>query len=177
MNGTRYGLLAEFETPEALVAAARRATQEGYRRMEAYSPFPVEGLADALGFYKTRMPLVVLVGGIVGCIAGYSLSYYCAAIAYPLNIGGRPLNSWPAFVPVVFETTILFAALAAVLGMLALNGLPRPHHPLFAVPRFEHATRDAFFLSIQAVDPKFDASATRQFLESLSPREVTDVAH
>jgi hypothetical protein len=169
--------MAEFDRPEDLLGAAQQAYADGYRRMDAYTPFPVEGLAEALGLHRTRLPLVVLLGGIVGCIGGFGLQYYAAVIDYPLNIGGRPLNSWPSFVPVTFETTILCAALAAVLGMLALNGLPMPYHPVFNVPRFELATRDHFFLCIEATDPRFDRQGTRQFLERLGCREVTEVDH
>lgn len=170
-----YGLMAEFDNPQALLAAARRAYAEGYRRMDAYTPFPVEGLAEAIGFSHTRLPLIVLIGGIIGCLGGFLLQYYISVIAYPLNVGGRPLNSWPAFIPVTFEVTILVAALAAVVGMLALNGLPMPYHPVFNVSRFRLATRNEFFLGIEATDPKFDREETRQFLESLQPREVYDV--
>lgn len=170
-----YGLMAEFDNPGALVAAGRRAHQEGYRRFDAYTPFPIEELHEAIGIHHTRVPLLVLVGGIVGGLSGYGLQYWVSAIAYPLNIGGRPLHSWPSFVPVTFEMTILFASLTAVLGMLALNGLPRPYHPVFNAPRFEMATRDRFFLCIEAADAKFDRAATRRFLESFGPREVTDV--
>jgi Alternative complex III, ActD subunit len=148
---------------------------EGYRDAEAYAPFPVEGLAEALGFRRTRMPLVVLIGGIVGGLSGFALQYYCTVVAYPLNIGGRPLVSWPSWVPVIFEMTVLFAALSAVLGMLALNGLPRPHHPLFAIPSFDRASQDRFFLVILAKDPKFHPHSTRRFLEGLGAREVIDV--
>ncbi len=172
---TTYGLMAEFEDPETLVSAARRAREAGYRKMDAYTPFPVEGLADALGFRHTRVPLIVLIGGIVGCIGGFFMQYYIAVIDYPINIGGRPLNSWPAFVVVTFEMTVLAAALSAVLGMLALNGLPMPHHPVFNVPRFALASKDRFFLVIESTDPRFDLQSTRQFLKSLGPREVTDV--
>jgi hypothetical protein len=171
-----YGLMAEFDQPEALLASVRQAYTAGYRRMDAYTPFPVEGLAEALGFHRTRLPLVVLLGGIMGGIGGFVLQYYAAVIDYPLNVGGRPLNSWPAFIPVTFELTILVAALAAVLGMLALNGLPMPYHPVFNVPRFELATRDHFFLCIEATDPQFDRQRTRAFLEGLGPKEVTAVA-
>jgi Protein of unknown function (DUF3341) len=171
----QFGLLAEFADADELVAATARVHADGYRDVEAYAPFPVEGLADAFGFRRTRMPLVVLIGGIVGCASGFALQYYCSVIAYPLNIGGRPLLSWPSFVPVIFEMTVLFAALAAVLGMLALNGLPRPHHPLFAIPRFDRATQDGFFLCVLARDPRFHPLSTRQFLESLGAKEVTDV--
>ena len=170
-----YGLIAEFDDPNSLVLAAHRAYADGYRRMDAYSPFPIEELHEALGTRHTRLPLVVLVGGLIGCIGGYSLEYYCAAIGYPLNIGGRPLHSWPTFIPVTFETTILAAALSAVLGMLALNGLPQPFHPVFNVPRFALASRNRFFLCIEARDPKFSIDATRRFLESLGAREVTVV--
>jgi hypothetical protein len=170
-----YGLLAEFSDPTELVAAARRAYEEGYRQMDAYSPFPVEELAEALGFHRTRVPLIVLIGGLVGCIGGYFLQYYVAAIHYPLNIGGRPLNSWPAFIPITFELTVLVAALSAVLGLLALNGLPMPYHPVFNVPRFALATRDRFFLCIEATDPLFDREGTRRFMERLVPREVSEV--
>ena len=171
-----YGLMAEFETPESVRAAATRAYQEGYRRMDAYSPMPVEGLAEAVGFHHTRLPLIVLLGGIAGGVGGFLMQYYLSAIAFPLNVGGRPYNSWPAFIPITFEMTILVAALSAVLGMLALNGLPTPYHPVFNAPRFALATRDRFFLCIEAPDPKFDLVATRRFLESLGPREVSEVA-
>src|SRR5437660_1288324 len=171
-----YGLLAEFSDPNALVAAAHRAHHEGYRRMDAYSPFPIEELHEALGLQHTRLPLIVLIGGLVGCIGGYSLQYWVSAVAYPLNVGGRPLHSWPAFIPITFECTILAAALSAVLGMLALNGLPMPYHPVFNVPRFALASRIRFFLVIEARDAKFDFDKTRRFLETLNPREVSTVA-
>ena len=172
---TSYGLLAEFEDGDALIAATRRAREAGYRKVDAYAPFPVEGLAEALDFRNTHIPLLVLIGGIIGGIAGYGLQYYAAVIAYPVNVGGKPLNSWPAFIPVTFETTILGAALAAVVGMLVLNGLPMPYHPLFNVERFSHVVSDSFFLFIRATDAQFDADGTREFLQSLGPREVFDV--
>jgi hypothetical protein len=168
--------MAEFDEPNALVAAASRAHREGYRRMDAYSPFPIEELHEALGMHHTRLPLIVLIGGLFGCIGGYAMQYWISAVSFPLNVGGKPYHSWPAFVPVTFECTILAAALSAVLGMLALNGLPMPYHPVFNVPRFALASRNRFFLCIEAADPKFDLEATRQFLESLGPREVSTVA-
>jgi len=171
-----YGLMAEFESPNSIVRAARRAYEEGYRRMDAYTPFPIETLSEAIGFHGSRLPLVVLIGGILGGLGGYFLQYWVSVIAYPLNVGGRPLHSWPSFIPVTFESAVLVAALSAVLGMLALNGLPMPYHPVFNVKSFALATRDRFFLCIEATDPKFDAVATRRFLESLGPREVSDVA-
>jgi hypothetical protein len=170
-----YGLMAEFANPEALLAAARRARAEGYRRIDAYSPFPIEGLAEAIGFHKTRLPLIVLIRGIIGCIGGSYLQYWVSVIDYPINVGGRPLNSWPSFIPVTFELTVLVAALSAVLGLLALNGLPMPYHPVFNVERFELASRNRFFLCIEATDPKFDRAATRRYLEGMSPQGVYDV--
>jgi len=172
-----YGLLAEFEKPDQLIEAAKRARAEGYRRMDAYTPYPVEGLAEALHFRRTNVPLITLLGGLAGCFGGYGMQYWIAAISYPQNVGGRPLNSWPSFIPVTFELTVLGAALAAVLGMLALNGLPMPYHPVFHVPRFALASRDRFFLCIEATDPKFDRAGTARFLESLSCRSVCEVPH
>ena len=171
-----HGLMAEFEDATSLVAATKHARDAGYRCMDAYSPFPIEELHEALGSPHTRLPLIVLIGGLCGCIAGYTLEYWSSVVAYPLNIGGKPLHSWPAFIPVTFECTILGAALACVLGMLALNGLPMPYHPVFNVPRFALASRNRFFLCIEATDPKFDVEATRHFLATLGPREVSTVA-
>jgi len=168
--------MAEFDDPNSLVAATERAHHEGYRRMDAYSPFPIEELHEALGSHGTRLPLIVLVGGLCGCIGGYALQYWSSVIAYPLNIGGKPLHSWPAFIPVTFECTILGASLFAVLGMLALNGLPAPYHPVFNVPRFALASRNRFFLCIESRDAKFEIEGTRRFLETLGPREVSTVA-
>jgi Protein of unknown function (DUF3341) len=170
-----YGVLGEFDTPDALVVAVRQARQAGYRKMDAYTPFPVEELTEALELGRTWVPTIVLIGGILGAILGYSLQYYISVIDYPINIGGRPLHSWPAFIPVTFETTVLTAGLFAVLGMLALNGLPMPYHPVFNVPTFSLATHDRFFLCIEAADPKFDRDETRLFLDGLSPRMVTEV--
>jgi hypothetical protein len=175
VRSSLYGLMAEFESPNGLVAAAHQAHEEGYRCLDAYSPFPIEELHEALGSHHTRLPLIVLIGGITGGLAGYGLQYWASVIAYPLNIGGKPLHSWPAFIPVTFEMTILGAALSAVLGMLALNGLPMPYHPVFNVPRFALASRNRFFLVIQATDPKFTLDGTREFLQSLGPREVMTV--
>ncbi len=170
-----YGLMAEFDTPTALVRAARQARTAGYRKMDAYSPFPIEELHDALGLPVSKLPMIVLGGGIFGALFGYGLQYWVATIAYPVNVGGRPLNSIPAFIVPTFEMTILFAALAAVFGMIALNGLPQPYHPVFNTARFAMASRDRFFLCIESRDPSFDQVKTRQFLESLEPREVSDV--
>jgi hypothetical protein len=170
-----YGLMAEFDSPTAVVAAARQAHSAGYRRMNAYSPFPIEELSEAIGFHRNSLPLIVLIGGIIGGLAGYLLLYWTSAIEYPINVAGRPLHSWPAFIPITFECTILGAALSAVFGMLALNKLPMPYHPVFNAPRFELASRTHFFLCIESKDPKFDAKETRQFLESLSAYEVSDV--
>ncbi len=167
-----YGLMAEFDSPEHLLDAARRAFAAGFRRLDAYSPFPVEGLAEAIGFHRTRVPLIVLIGGILGCVGGFFLQYWAAVIDYPINIGGRPLNSWPSFIPVTFELTILIAALSAFFGVLALNRLPMPYHPVFNVERFELASRNRFFLCIEAADPKFDLEATRGFLEESGPLGV-----
>lgn len=170
-----YGLMAEFDNPDDLLRAARRSFAEGYRRMDAYSPMPVEGLAEAVGRPRRRLPLLALAGGVVFGLAGFLLQYWVAVIELPVNVGGRPLNSWPAFIPVTFECAVLGAALAAVVGMLALNGLPRPHHPVFNVPRFHLASRDRFFLCIETRDPRFDREQVGKFLESLSPHEVMEV--
>ncbi len=172
-----YGLVAEFDTPAAIVAAAKEARAAGYRNLEAYSPFPIEELAHALDNHHSKVPYLVLGGAIAGATLGFGLCYWTSVIAYPMNIGGRPFNSWPAFIPVTYECTILFASLSAVLGMLALNGLPEPHHPLFNVDRFSLASRDKYFLCIEAKDPKFETSQTRAFLQGLRPSEVSDVEY
>jgi hypothetical protein len=170
-----YGLLAEFDAPAALVAAAERARLAGYRKMDAFSPIPIEELADALDLKRTRIPILVFLGGLAGMCAGYGLAYWVSTTAYPLNIGGRPLNSWPQFIPVTFESAVMGAALAAFVGMWALNRLPQPYHPVFNVPAFARASTDRFFLVIEAEDPRFDAAATRRFLETLDPVGVHDV--
>lgn len=171
-----HGLMAEFDNPTALVAGAEKARLAGYRQMDAYSPIPIEELSDALGLERTRLPKLVLLGGILGGLGGYGLQYWSQAIAYPLNIGGRPLHSWPQFIPVTFETTVLGAALSAFLGMWALNKLPQPYHPVFNVPEFARASTDRFFLCIEATDPRFDRAATETFLRGLHPLGVTEVA-
>ncbi len=173
---TLHGLMAEFSSATALVHAAERARLEGYRQMDAYSPIPVEELPEALGLRRTRLPRLVLLGGILGGLGGYGLEYWSQVIAYPMNIGGRPYHSWPHFIPVTFETTVLGAALSAFIGMWALNKLPQPYHPVFNVPAFARASVDRFFLCIEATDPKFDRHATGKFLESLHPLGVTEVA-
>lgn len=170
-----YGLMAEFDNPTALVEAARETFNAGYKKIDAYSPFPIEELPEAIGFPKNGVPLVVLVGGILGALTGYLMQYWISAIAYPVNVGGRPLNSWPAFIVVTFEMTILFAGVAAVFGMLALNGLPMPYHPVFNVPRFAFASKDRFFLIVFSSDAKYESTETRRFLEGLHPRSLSEV--
>ncbi len=177
MRAPIWGLIAEFDTPSEIVIAARKAYAAGYRRMDAYSPFPVEGLSEAIGFHHDSVALICLVGGLLGLVTAYVLQYWINVIAYPLNIGGRPFHSWPSFIVVSFEMTILFGGLAAVFGMFAMNGLPMPYHPVFNVPSFSFATEDKFFLSIEASDPKFDRVTTYQFLSSLEPRAITEVPH
>ncbi len=176
-NGEIFGVVAEFETPTALVDAANRARESGYTRVEGFSPFPVHGLDEAIGHKPTWVPVMIFVGGLIGCLGGYFMQYFIAVEVYPMNIGGRPLNSWPAWIPVTFECTVLVASITAVFGMLARNGFPQPYHPLFHVERFAHATQDRFFLCIEAVDPKFDRDQTRAFLLGLHPVEVSEVPH
>lgn len=172
----QYGLLAEFEGPELLLAAARATRAAGYRQVEAYSPFPVEDLAESLHPRPTHVPLIVLVGGLLGGLSGYALQYYVHVLAYPITVAGRAPNSIPSFVPVTFELTILGAALFGFVALLIANGLPRPYHPVFNVPAFARASRDRFFLCIEASDPRFDPVQTRAFLSHLGAREVNDVA-
>jgi len=170
-----YGLLAEFDEPEALVEAAKRVHEEGYKRADAYSPFPMDEVTHALGFHKTRVPLVVLIGGLIGGFGGFFMMWYANVLSWPWIVAGRPPNSWPAWIPITFELTILFAGIAALLGMFALNGLPMPYHPLFNVPTFQLASRDRFFICIEARDKKFDRERTREFLLSLRALEVVEV--
>ena len=170
-----YGIMAEFDSASDLVAAGRKTHEAGYKKIDAYSPFPVEELAEAIGFHKNRVPLVTLIGAMVGGLTGYLMQYWIAVVDYPVNIGGRPYHSWPSFIVVTFEMTILFGGISAVLGMLALNGLPMPYHPVFNVPRFAMATKDRFFLIVFSTDAKYDRTGTRQFLESLGPRSIAEV--
>jgi hypothetical protein len=175
-NENIYGLMAEFCDGKEILTAAKSAYENGYRQMDAFTPFPVDGLAENLGRKKSRVPLIVLIAGIGGGLGGYFMQWYANVVSYPVNIGGRPFNSWPAFVPITFELTILSAAVAGFIGMFALNKLPEPHHPVFNVPEFERASTDKFFLCIQSDDPKFDVDATRRFLETLQPEKVLEVA-
>jgi hypothetical protein len=170
-----YGLMAEFDEPEEVAKAARRAYDRGYRKMDAFTPFPVHGLAEAVGFKKTYVPHVVLAGGVIGAVTGFAMQYISMGLHYPYLIGGRPLVSWPMFVPITFEVGILFAAFSAVIGMFAMNGLPMPYHSVFNAPGFDSATRDKFFLCIEAVDDRYDVNETRAFLEGLGARRVSVV--
>lgn len=170
-----YGLMAEFHHGEELVAAAHRAYAAGFRKMEGYSPLPVEGLSEALGYKRHFVSLIVLSGGLVGCMGGFLLMWWMSVIAYAHNVAGRPMNSWPAYIPPTFECTVLLAALSAVFGMFAMNGLPQPYHPVFNVKEFERASRDRFFLVIESDDPLFDLQKTRAFLDGLEPIGVFDV--
>lgn len=170
-----YGLAAEFAGPDDLLQAARGAREAGYTRMDAYTPYPIEELSETVEPHRSKVPLVTLIGGIIGGLTGFFLQYWTQVYVYPMNIGGRPHNSWPSFIVVTFEMTILFAAISAVVGMIALNRLPRPYHPIFNVSGFERASRDGFFLAIEAEDSRFDRAATEQFLRSLGPKEVCEI--
>lgn len=169
-----FGLAAEFETHEELVRAAEKAYERGFRKMDAYAPFPVEGLAEALG-KKNHIPLLVLLGGILGGCSGYYMEWFANVVSYPINIGGRPLHSWPAFIPITFELTVLGASLTGFFGSLVLNRLPRPYHPMFNLPEFERASQDRFFICIEAGDPRFDREETRKFLAELMPITIAEV--
>jgi len=170
-----YGLMAEFDSAQALVDAAKKTHEAGYNKIDAYSPFPIEGLAEEIGMHFDEIPLTVLVGGIVGGCTGYLMQYWMSAVDYPLNIGGKPPHSWPAFIVITFEMTILFAGISAVLGMLAFNGLPMPYHPVFNVPRFAFASKDRFFLIVFSSDKKYNPVETRRFLEGLDARSISEV--
>src|SRR5712671_2644044 len=170
-----YGVMAQFDNPSALVAAARETYAAGYRQINGYSPFPIEELSDAIGFKRTTLPLIVLAGGIIGAVGGFFMQYWMEVIDYPINVGGKPFNSWPAFIPITFECTVLCAAFAAVFGMLALNKLPQPYHPVFNAPNFALATRDSFFLVIEASDRKFEHDQVVNFMKDLDPKDLIDV--
>jgi hypothetical protein len=170
-----YGLIAEFDDPNTAVAAARRTYEEGYRRINAYSPYPIEELSEAIGYHRNFVPLAVLICGVLGGLGGFALQSWASAIEYPINVGGRPLISIPAFIPITFECVILMASIGAFIGMLLMNGLPRPYHPVFNVPAFSRATQDRFFVCVKADDPKFSENQTRAFLLSLGAKEVSNV--
>jgi Alternative complex III, ActD subunit len=170
-----YGLMAEFDSPEKLIRACDEATKAGYKRLGAYTPYPMEEVWEAIGHHRSKLPLIVLGGGLAGALGGFFFQYWASVQAYPMNIGGRPFNSWVAFIVPAFETTILFAAFAAVLGMFFLNGLPQPYHPAFNVPRFAQASRDRYFLMVTTKDKIFEPVAVRKLLEGLDPTEVNEV--
>jgi len=170
-----YGIMAEFDTAQHLVDAAKQTHEAGYNKIDAYSPFPIEGLAEEIGFHHDRVALVVLIGGLIGGMTGYLMQWWMSAVSYPINVGGKPPHSWPAFIVITFEMTILFAGISAVFGMLALNGLPMPYHPVFNVPRFALASKDRFFLIVFSSDPQYDPAGTRDFLQALNPRSISEV--
>lgn len=172
-----FGLMAQFVREADLVEAVRKTHDAGYHHLDAYSPYPVEEILDILHLHKNKVPMAVLIGGIIGSLGGYFMQYFASVISYPWNIGGRPLHSPPSFIPVAYETTILCAAFGAVFGMLAMNGLPMPYHPVFNVPEFEKASNDGFFLCIESHDPQFDLEKTQKFLETLNPVKVSRVEH
>jgi hypothetical protein len=171
-----YAMVAEFESADALLAAADATREAGYKDVDAYTPFPVHGLSEAIGFHDVRVPWMILMGGLIGATTGYTLQWYTSVIDYPLNVGGKPLNSLPSFVPITFECTILFSAITAVFGMLAVNRLPKPYHSIFNTPGFERASQDRFFLAIESTDHHYEADTVRQFLENLKPLAVNEVA-
>ncbi|HEY2573296.1 MAG TPA: DUF3341 domain-containing protein [Verrucomicrobiaceae bacterium] len=167
--------MAEFESAPQVLAAARRAHAAGYRSMDAYSPFPVEGMSEVLGTKKTRVPLITLACALTGAFTGYMMQYYAAVMDYPANVGGRPLHSWPSFIPITFELTVLFGAIGGTIGMFALNGLPCLHHPIFETPFFEQRNASRFYLCIEARDPLFDSAKTQDFLGTANPAHVWEV--
>jgi uncharacterized membrane protein len=172
-----YGVMAEFDNPTDLVNATRTVYEKGYRKVDAYTPFPIEELSDVLHLHKNKLPLIVLIGGLLGGLTGYLLQYFVTVIYFPINVGGRPLHSWPSYIIITFELTILFGCITTVLGMLALCGLPMPYHPTFNVPRFATASRDRFFLCVESTDPLFDRKKTAGLLATLEPKEVSEVEH
>lgn len=174
-----YGVMAEFKTPDALVAATHKAKAAGYSKMDAYTPFPIEEVIEEIAPGDTGVPRLVLIAGVTGALSGFALQYIGNIIDYPMNIGGRPLDitNWPSMIPITFELGILFAAFTAAIAMVVLNGLPQPYHPVFNTPRFERASQDSFFLCIEATDPLFDRSQTSAFLRTLGPAQVSEVAH
>lgn len=170
-----YAMVAEFDSAEALLVAAEKAKDHGYTALDAFSPFPVHGMSEATGFKCNLVPWIFLFGGAMGLLGGLSLEAYVSVVDLPLNIGGKPLFSLPSFVPIMYECTILFASLSGALGMLALNGFPRPHHPIFSTPGFERASQDRFFLAIEAKDPNYNVIETERFLKGLKPINVSIV--
>jgi len=170
-----YGLIAEFEKPDELLAAVQKAREFGYRRIDAYAPYPLQGLSEALGLPPSPVPFFVLAGAVAGAVGAYAMQYFATVIDYPLNIGGRPLHSWPTYIPITFEVMILLGAFAAVISVFVLNGLPQPYHPVFNVPEFKRATIDRFYLSIEKRDPNFDLQSTRAFLHRLGATQVSEV--
>ncbi|HEX8550835.1 MAG TPA: DUF3341 domain-containing protein [Abditibacteriaceae bacterium] len=170
-----YGMMAEFDTPESMIAAVRATREAGYKKYDGFSPFPVEGLSDAIGDVDKRIPYLTLAGAITGFCTGYGLQYVTGVITYPINIGGRPLHAWPLFGPPTFELTVLFGCLTGIISMIVLNGLPQPYHPVFNVPSFERASTDRFFLLIESEDKNFDLARTRGFLQGLQPLAVHEV--
>lgn len=171
-----WGLMAEFGDPDELISAAEKVREAGYTRIDAFTPYPIEELSETVEPRRSKVPLITFVGGLVGALTGFFLQYWTQVFVYPMNIGGRPHNSWPAFIVVTFEMTILFASLSAVVGMILVNRLPRPYHPVFNAEGFERASRDGFFLTIEAADPRFQRERTREVLRGLGAREVQDVA-
>ena len=170
-----YGIAAEFLNEDQILDAAKQVHAAGYRRVEGYSPLPVHGLSEALGFKETLVPWIIFISGVLGCLGGFLMQYWINVVDYPLNVGGRPFNSWPQFIPVTFECTILLAAFGAVIGMFVLNGLPRPHHPIFGARRFALASQDRFFLCVESTDALFDRAETARFLGELGAQQVCEV--